>query len=84
MPDTYLCAALDTTDRVDPHGELAVGYAVGRIQDRGERDPSAALLEEPEEGRLPVARTEAEEEFRIRGEADDGDAWQRGGQRGEA
>jgi hypothetical protein len=29
---------------VDPHGEPAVGYAVGRIQDRGERDPSLLCL----------------------------------------
>jgi hypothetical protein len=74
---------------VDPHGEPAAGYAVGRVEDGGERDPSAALLEEPEEGRLPVARAEAEEEFGVRGEAapplaDEGDAGQGGGQRGEA
>jgi hypothetical protein len=80
---------LGATAVVNPHGEAPARYAVRSVEDGGKGDPSTVLLEEPEEGRLPVVGAEADEEFGVGGKAtpplaDEGDAREGGGLRREA
>ena len=83
-PQQFNPRAMATVNAVESHVEALRRDTVGRVQDRFENDTIDAVLEEAEEGRLPVVLAESALEPGV-GDgaspalADGGGAWTGGG-----